>query len=297
MHRCGTSFVAGSLRHLGVSLGDPDRMMRPGGDNPAGYFELQSMMELNDELLAHLGGAWDQPPVLDPGWETAADLDPFRLRGAAVLDDTFGPEAARPPLIGWKDPRLSLLLPFWRTISQIDTTIVLVRDPREVAASLGARKYKVDAPQAASLWMRYVAAAVANDPGCLVVNYRDAFVDLARTLRRIANHLGLPEPVAVAVAAARTDLDPELRHHDASASATPSDPLTAMAVEIWAEGALRLDRLPDAARDALARGWLRPPLDGELLARARSEAVALRETLRNKNRRLAELGIDPSLPR
>ena len=50
----------------------PNGMLRPGPDNPKGYFEVQSVVQLDDEVLAHLGGAWDQPPVLDPGWE----LDP-----------------------------------------------------------------------------------------------------------------------------------------------------------------------------------------------------------------------------
>ena len=38
-----------------------------------------------------------------------------------------------------------------------------------------------------------------------------------------------------------------------------------------------------------ARGWLRPPLDGELLARARADVVAARETLRKTNGRVAAL--------
>ena len=66
-------------------------MLRPGPDNPKGYFEVQSIMQLDDELLAHLGGAWDQPPVLDPGWEHTPGLEPFRARAAEILDDTFGP--------------------------------------------------------------------------------------------------------------------------------------------------------------------------------------------------------------
>jgi hypothetical protein len=163
MHRSGTSFIAGALRFLGVSLGDPERMLRPGSDNPKGYFEVQSIVELDDELLAHLGGAWDQPPVLDPGWEHGPGLEAFRSRAAAILDDTFGPTSQREAVIAWKDPRLSLLLPFWRTVTPIATTIVVVRDPVEVALSLGARGYPVGASQAASLWLRYLFGATAGD--------------------------------------------------------------------------------------------------------------------------------------
>jgi len=155
MHRSGTSFTARALQLLGVSLGAAGSLMAPGPDNPAGYFENRDIKELNDALLAHLGGAWDQPPVLGPGWERDRSLDPLRTRASDVLDNAFGPPPLEPGLIGWKDPRLSLVLPFWRTVTPITTTIVVVRDPAEVAASLRSRN-GIDAPQAAMLWLRYL---------------------------------------------------------------------------------------------------------------------------------------------
>jgi hypothetical protein len=287
MHRSGTSFAAGALRFLGVSLGDPERHMRPGGDNPAGYFELQSVMELNEELLAHLGGAWDQPPVLDPGWEADPGLEPFRARATQVLDEAFTPATigVGGTTIAWKDPRLSLLLPFWRTVIPVAATIVLVRDPLEVAASLGSRKYAVAAPQAASLWLRYLYAAVANDPGHLLVRYDDFFNDLRGTMTAIAQHFGVPVPNDAAVAATNEHLDPSLRHHDVDAPPPElASPLMDIALAVWAGGAVDLGALHPTVADAFARGWLRPPEDGELLARARAEAVRLRETLRARNR-------------
>jgi hypothetical protein len=47
--------------------------------------------------------------------------------------------------------------------------------------------------------------------------------------------------------------------------------------------------VPPAVAGLLGRGWLRPPMDGELLARARADVVAARETLRKTNRRVAKL--------
>ena len=69
MHRSGTSLAARMLSLLGVSLGAPEGLLPPGPDNPAGYWENKSIQEFDDELLADRGGAWDQPPVLVPGWE------------------------------------------------------------------------------------------------------------------------------------------------------------------------------------------------------------------------------------
>jgi hypothetical protein len=290
MHRSGTSVVAGALRFLGVSLGDPARMLKPGADNPKGYFEIQAVVQLDDELLAHLGGAWDQPPVLDPGWERAGDLEPFRARAATVLDDVFGPASGRAHPIAWKDPRLSLLLPFWRTVVPVDATIVVVRDPVEVAASLAVRGYPVGAAQAASLWLRYVFAAAAADPDHLLVRHGDLFADLAGTLARIAAHLGLPAPEAAAAAAVRDHLDADLRHHDAThASPELDNPLLDLARAVWNGGAVDLAAVPANVADLLERGWLRPPEDGELLARARADVVRARETLRKTNGRVATL--------
>jgi len=290
MHRSGTSFIAGTLRFLGVSLGDPERMLRPGPDNPKGYFEVQSIVELDDELLAHLGGSWDQPPVLDPGWEHDPGLVAFRSRAVAILDDTFGPAPQRPAVIAWKDPRLSLLLSFWRTVTPIATTIVVVRDPVEVAASLGARGYPVGASQAASLWLRYLFAATAADPGHLLVRHSDIFDDLPATLARLAHHLNLPEPDAAAETAVRAHLDLGLRHHDAnSASPDVDNPLLDLARTIWNDGDVDLRHAGPVVADLVGRGWLRPPSDGELLARARADVVRARETLRKTNRRVATL--------
>ncbi len=286
MHRCGTSFMAGALQCLGVSLGDPDRLMPPGPDNPVGYFEIESVMEFDETLLGHLGGAWDQPPVLDPGWSQQSGLDAFRARASEIIDEVFGVPASRRSLIAFKDPRISLLLPFWRTVIPIATTIVLVRDPREVTASLAARKYRVDGPQAASLWLRYLFAATANDPDHLLVRYADLFDDLAGTLAAVARHLGLPSPDARAVAAARRQLEPSLRHHVAVESTWDDNPLMSLARAVWNGGAVDLDVVPPPVSDALARGWLRPPQDGELLARARADVVTLKESVRRLNQQL-----------
>ncbi len=302
MHRSGTSLTAYALQVLGVSLGVRDRLMAPGPDNPAGYWENRDIKELNDEVLACLGGSWDQPPVLDPGWEQDSRLDPLRTRASDVLDDAFRLLRRERSLIGWKDPRLSLLLPFWRTVTPITTTIVMLRDPAEVAASLRTRN-GIEAPQAAMLWLRYLFAATANDPGHLLVHHRDFFADLPGTLAMVAAHLGLPPPSPDAVADAREHLDPSLRHHVA-ADPDGDNPLVALAATVWNQGSVALEAVPSHVAEAIRWGWLRPPIDGELLARARAEVVSLRTRIRRRRRQEiaarstpasdAELHVQPS---
>src|SRR3954453_22283434 len=80
MHRSGTSLAARAVNLLGVSFGSADSLLRPGPDNPAGDWENRAMKELDDELLAALGGSWDQPPVLAAGWERDTALDELAER-------------------------------------------------------------------------------------------------------------------------------------------------------------------------------------------------------------------------
>lgn len=284
MHRSGTSFAARVIELLGVSLGDEARLMGPGPDNAAGYFENRAVTELDDVLLAELGGSWDRPPVLRPGWEHDPALDPFREQAGAIVADSFGSPDASPATIGFKDPRLSLLLPFWRTVLPIRTTIVLVRDPQEVIASLGRRKFRVDPSQSAVLWVRYLLAAARNDPDHLLVRQADFFDDLQVTVDRIARHLGMATPTPGQLAAIQAHFDPALHHtaeHDAPAWA--DDPLVAIAELVWNDGNPDPDLLPAAVATALAEGSLQGSAGGEALAAARAEATSFKEQLKQRN--------------
>jgi hypothetical protein len=234
---------------------------------------------------------------LHPAWELDAALDPLRGRASEVLDDAFGPARTENATIGWKDPRLSLLLPFWRTITPISTTIVLVRDPAEVAASLRARN-RIEAPQTAMLWLRYLYAATSDDPDHLLVRYHDFFEDLPGTLTNLAAHLGSPPPDANAIAEARAYLDPSLRHHvEPVTDPVDNNPLVALAAAVWKRGSVDLDAFSGIVTEAIRWGWLRPPVDGELLARARAQAVELRDRFRQRRRqeRAAQSGPTPGI--
>ena len=283
MHRSGTSFAARAIELLGVSLGRPEGLLAPGSDNPAGYWENRAIQELDDELLAHLGGSWDHPPVLDPAWEDAADLAPFLDRAAAILDRDFAEAATRGP-VGFKDPRVSILLPFWRRVVPIRTTVVLVRDPRSVAASLATRNM-MGPPEAAVLWLRYLLAATRDDPGHLLLTHGSFFDDLDRTLERIADHLGGPAPTDAVRAGVREHLDPSLDHHGSGRTGRSGDenPLVALALDVWNDGRPDVAAIDPTTAAGLARGWVRAPADGEALARARAEAVSFKEQLKRRN--------------
>jgi len=289
MHRSGTSLAARVLQLLGVSLGDERLLAEPGADNPAGYWENRLVRELDDLVLAALGGSWDQPPALEPGWEHAHQLDGLRVEAAAILDTTFGPVGERPALFGWKDPRLCLLVPFWETVLPIDVSIVVVRDPAQVADSLHVRN-GFSAPHGAALWLRYLLAAT-DDQRCHVLVDHDALVnDLGPTMRHLAEALSLAAPSAEVIAAGEAHLDPSLQHHqrrtaDAGGGEHDENPVVCLAGRMFNGGKLDVGSLDPVVADAIRYGWLRPSADAEQLAGARARAVELEEHLRRQKRR------------
>jgi hypothetical protein len=206
MHRSGTSLAGGILERLGVDFGPAESMLEPGEENPRGFWEQAELDAFHRDLLAALGGTWDAPPVLGDGWERASALDPFRTRARQLVVDLFG-EA---PTIGWKDPKTSLVLPFWRTVLAVDKTVLVYRDPREVAQSLFLRD-GFDHELGAYLWLRYVAAAWRDDPGRLTVSYDDFFLRLDDVLTTICRFADLPSPSAETRASIAGLADPSLR--------------------------------------------------------------------------------------
>jgi hypothetical protein len=186
MHRSGTSLTARAMHLLGLDLGRHDRLLTATEDNPSGYWENERFVQLDDQLLGSLGGWWHQPPVFGEHWQYGYELEPFRTWGAQLVADHL----ATGPLAGFKDPRLCLLLPFWRTVVDIDRTVLCLRDPRAVGASLSTRD-GFSPEWSAYLWLRYTVGAVHNAPGSLIVTYEDWFDDPHRVVERIIEFVGV----------------------------------------------------------------------------------------------------------
>lgn len=191
MHRSGTSLVAAVLEQIGVSFGPAHSMLEAGAENPHGFWEQRAVTELDDDVLRHLGGTWSDPPVLAEGWVGAPDLEPLRARVRETFATVFRDTAVR----GIKDPRLSLLQPLWRPVAGRTVTVLVLRDPREVAMSLATRD-GIAAERAAYLWLRYVVAAARDAPEHLTVHHDELFTDPADVADRLAGVAGvaLPDP-------------------------------------------------------------------------------------------------------
>ncbi len=245
---------------LGVHIGDDDHLMPPNPYNPRGHWENMEVLRINDAVLEAMGGAWDDPPELLGDWEVDRSLDALRDEAAKVMAEQFG----APGLQGWKDPRASLTLPFWRTVTEVSSTIMCVRSPREVAASL-AHRDDIDPERAAHLWLRYTASGWHNDPERLVVRYDELHDDTADVVHRIADHIGCPPPSEEVLRAVSEFIDPALHHHDEPE--VPRGPMMDASLMIWellarttdAEADLAAHRARRSVRLADSLGWMRRP--------------------------------------
>lgn len=187
MHRSGTSMVTHLLHHSGLHLGPPDRILGPHESNPKGHFENLDFIDVNADLLNHFGGSWDAPPLLEEGWEEDPSLGPI-LDKAETLLKAFAEE----PVWGWKDPRTTLFLPFWKSLLPDMRLVVCIRNPIEVAKSLEARN-GMDIQKGLSLWEHYMSEAMRHteDSNRILVFYDDFFRRPDREISNILLFCGL----------------------------------------------------------------------------------------------------------
>jgi GT2 family glycosyltransferase/glycosyltransferase involved in cell wall biosynthesis len=180
--------LAKLLHNCGLYLGPENQLMPAQADNPDGFWEHLGFVALNDKLLNEIGGAWDLPPRPNENFKHPR-LDPLRIK-ARLLIEGFASASAW----GWKDPRNSLTLPFWQGLLPKLKTVIIVRNPLEVAYSMRARN-GTSYSFGLRLWEIYNRRLIetARRQERFVTHYDSFFEDAASELRRIARFAGLPE--------------------------------------------------------------------------------------------------------
>ncbi|MEO5718001.1 MAG: glycosyltransferase [Chthoniobacterales bacterium] len=208
MHRSGTSALARALHLLGLGL--PENLLPPAPDNPGGYFESKDLTRLNEEILVAAGTSWHDPSPIPAKWFGSAEALAFRERAAAFVEKAL----AASPMVVLKDPRLCRLLPFWRAcLTDLEISfgsVLILRDPREVARSLQLRVLvdltrpggPLSIARAHWLWLRYVLEAEEGSRGFprALLTYEMLLDDGPRQLAAIARALGIEYPVPLEAA-------------------------------------------------------------------------------------------------
>ena len=78
MHRSGTGAVARVLSILGCDV--PRTLSAADSQDECGHWAAQSVIDLNDAILASAGSAWDDWQAFDPAWYDAPAAAEFRRR-------------------------------------------------------------------------------------------------------------------------------------------------------------------------------------------------------------------------
>jgi hypothetical protein len=201
MHRSGTSLVTRLLNLLGVDLGPEESLMQPTQDNAGGYWEHPRITNLNDDVLARLGGTWDVPPRISAEAFAGPEFADLRRTARRLVASEF----AGSRLWGWKDPRTCLVLPFWQLVVPSARYVICLRNPSDVARSMARAIDKVD--RGLELWLRYASDALTHTRGHrrLLVFHEDVMRDWRGELGRLASFIGAKRRLDAAIRLAKAE--------------------------------------------------------------------------------------------
>jgi hypothetical protein len=207
MHRSGTSMVARLLEVCGLFLG-PEKELGFDTNNGEPHWENVRFVALNDQILNRLGGSWDNPPKLLAGWEHTPEVEALRSQAKKLIKRLRGQQ-----YWGWKDPRNSLTLPFWRRIVPDLRLVICLRNPLEVSHSIRVRGDLLGIPLF-QLWLTYYRELLSAIPPQqrVVTHYQSYFQDPTAELQRVANVIGMEVPTDV-INRACAHISADLRHH------------------------------------------------------------------------------------
>jgi len=186
MHRSGTSALTEALGRLGLSLPAKGDMHSAWPDRPT-YFESQALVAVDEQLLNSFGGTWSAPPGLPRDWEKSRAVTDLASTAELAAWRAFPGDGP----LAWKDPRLCLLLPWWRSILPRPlATLFVWRSPMAVAQSLRSRNHFV-LSHGHALWELYNRHALAALGGhrVLVMNYEEMVQDPVATMNDVADWL------------------------------------------------------------------------------------------------------------
>ena len=134
MHRSATSFLASIFAQLGFNLGK--NLSNADINNQCGYFEDENFLEFNRQIfLSKLIQEHDS--YIDWGWSssqqiTEYDLIEYEKRARELVQYS----SFQKNYWGWKDPRNTILLNFWKKVTPKAVFVFIYRFPWEVADSM-----------------------------------------------------------------------------------------------------------------------------------------------------------------
>lgn len=217
MHRSGTSSVANALHKLGLDLGESGDLLEPNDFNSEGYWEHVKVLELDNHSLEAFGLSYERLEPITESWLELPQAKRVLSEIESVLSTNFGGKA----LWGWKEPRSSVLLPFYneafKALNLDPTYVICVRGPLGVSGSLSKRE-GFTTNHAMGLWLSYTLASLKFSLGYnrSVVIYENFLSDPRPALADIVDSVEGWKPDEASWTAAVATLRKDMNHNAAS---------------------------------------------------------------------------------
>lgn len=191
MHRSGTSMITNILSIGGVYIGEDDKLLsNSNSGNIWGFNENLELMKNNYELFHTYEADWNDIDNIDPKNSKIISNDTLIKKNKGLLKKLLKKSST----IGFKDPKTSLLLPFWKEATkEYDVKwIYTIREPIEVAHSLKNRN-DLEIEEGLSLWEKYNKACLsfAEDNDIFVADYKDFLDNTITETIRFYKYLGI----------------------------------------------------------------------------------------------------------
>jgi hypothetical protein len=193
VNRSGTSALAAALSQLGVYFGSENDLAMSGQDLDYASFENRRIVDLGGAVLRALDRDGAPARGMPANWEGQGELADLVHQAAKFLQQTFGGHR----LWGWKDPRSSLLIPFFeRVFGELGVKplyLMPVRHPVDVAKGLADRQ-GLSVTEGIGFWFHYTLTVLLDaDPARLaLVDFHELVSDPAKVLEPIWISHGLP---------------------------------------------------------------------------------------------------------
>ncbi|MGB1583885.1 MAG: sulfotransferase [Solirubrobacterales bacterium] len=246
MDRSGTSLAMQMLAALGVELGSEGDLLKPHPlDNPHGYKELTQLIGINRRLLELIeADPLDVDLGVDVNWGEPR-FDDLRASAQELVKLNFGHEP-------WaiKDPRITLVASFWRSVFPGLEFVICLRDPASVIRSQERRESNYeDRERLMRKWLRYTISSFAATAGArrLIVNFDDAVGQPRVTAAAYASFLDVSVPTDQRLDEIERLVDPALVERQSKSAANERITLPAEVDAIY-------ELFRSAANDASALG-------------------------------------------
>ncbi len=205
--RSGSSALMEVLTGLGISLGDTDQLKKGDVHNPRGYFELNSVLEINETIIHEslpntLSQLFQQIGMTNEEIDSATkDWGWTSCRGPVSPSKSFSENALDPikkiqnmfssikAPIAIKDARFSFTLPVWQKYFE-PVCILLWRDPVEFGDSLN-KTSLIPHKFSFRLWSICLRSAlqVAQGLPCLIMNHHELLQNAEASAQKIDTFL------------------------------------------------------------------------------------------------------------